>query len=257
MERLIETRRIIAVAAASFILMASGCEQEEQTGTDNDSSITEPSLSEQVDASLNRLLAYTNCIGRAAATEDCDQDGVANIADLIPLKDDNADDDGDLVLNRLDKWPLLDDKTMDIDRDGTADYLDTFFGDNYQDADGDGWINGLDPQPYAAPPLTHVLPQPPQSLTNNDLANLLLEQQMRQKFLAQIYGPKPDDDFDGTPNEIDTTPNEYTNDGDGDHEPDFYDPEPHDPTLDSQNDPYDPTNDEYWEDDSDNYWESE
>jgi len=175
-----------------------------------------------------------------AGDQDCD--GVVDAADVLPGLPDNGDFDGDGVTNRLDKWPLLDDDTQDIDGDRIADYLDTFVGNNVGDDDGDGIINGLDPAPLTTTPV-----QPPADISESDLTDLLLEQQMRQAALQDLAEFDQDGDLDGISDGTDITPDWYTNDGDGDGEVDFHDPEPNDEFVDSSNDPWDPSTDAYWE----------
>ncbi|MFH5822307.1 hypothetical protein [Georgenia sp. AZ-5] len=196
---------------------------------------------------MSEMIRVGQCCNQALPTEDCDGDGVRNSADLRPYEADNADSDGDTVINAQDKHPGSDDTTFDLDGDGIADHLDTFLGDNNLDADGDGLLNGVDMQPYSAPPAGNATPQPPSTCNNEQLIQELLREQMRRKFYREpIF--ELDADLDGIPDDKDRAPDLYTNDRDGDHEPDFYDPEPGDPYTDSRNDPFDSRNDEYWED---------
>lgn len=191
-------------------------------GCSDDSTATTSSQSGQPGTTSGLL----DCYARFATGEDCD---------------------GDTVANQFDRYPAADDRTFDVDGDSIADYLDTFFGDNYADADGDGLVNGLDAQPYAAPP-SGVAVQPPSTMSPGELSRQLLLAQIGRKYTAELVGPRPDRDYDGIPDDIDLTPTDFTNDRDGDGDQDFYDPKPSDPYVDSRNDPYDPRNDEYWED---------
>jgi hypothetical protein len=225
-------------------LALAGCAESPSSGGGTNSG----SGGGSVETSANPLLEYANCLIRDATFEDCDNDGVINANDILTGIDDDADNDGDLVLNNMDRYPGFDDKTIDIDSDGTPDYLDTYFGDNFGDVDGDGWSNGIDPQPYVAPPSHVPVATPPPTVTTEYLNQSLLEVQMRRKY-TEDYLNRPDRDFDGIPDDIDTRPTQFTNDRDGDGDPDFYDPEPGNAYVDSRNDIYDPRNDEYWEDD--------
>lgn len=235
-------RRPAAALASCMALVAltAGCGGEEgSSATGNpDSAISD---------AAQKGIEEIKCYGRNDPFEDCDQDGVANAADVIPGRDDMADDDSDTVINKYDRYPAFDDREFDSDKDGTPDYLDTFFGNNYDDTDGDGLINGFDAQPYAAPP-SQAAVMPPAGISHEQLTNSLLLQQMGRKFSAEVVGAKPDADYDGIPDDVDATRTEFTNDRDGDGDPDYYDPEPGDAYTDSYNDPYDPRNDEYWED---------
>ncbi|CAM3224363.1 hypothetical protein NODU109028_04750 [Nocardioides dubius] len=199
----------IAVAVAAAALV--GCAEEDSA----------PAASGR--PSTGGLL---DCYARFAPAEDCD---------------------ADTVVNQFDRYPAADDRSFDFDGDGIADFLDTFYGDNDADADGDGLVNGFDAQPYAAPP-GGVAVQPPATISRDQLSRQLLLDQLGRKFTAELVGPEPDRDYDGIPDDVDTTPTQFTNDRDGDGDQDFYDPEPGDPYVDSRNDPYDPRNDEYWED---------
>lgn len=212
-------------------------------GQDDSAAPPPSSVSDAIDAGQRAVACYATFDG----LQDCDGDGVANAADVVPGRADLGDDDGDSVANKFDRYPSMDDRTFDIDRDGTADYRDTFFGDNRGDVDRDGLLNGYDLQPYAAPPGGSAVTPPP-AVTEAQLVDDMLLAQMGRKYSAELLGPKPDRDFDGIPDDSDTSPTQFTNDRDADGDPDYYDPEPGDPYLDSRNDPYDPRNDEYWED---------
>ncbi|WP_353952448.1 hypothetical protein V6K52_03115 [Knoellia sp. S7-12] len=206
-----------------------------------------PQGSSVISQAASDAIKRIQCHARNMAQEDCDQDGVRNSDDAIPGRDDLADDDRDSIQNRFDRSPLLNDLALDSDRDGIPDYRDTYFGNNNEDADGDRLINGFDPQPYAAPPgNTAVIP--PTGISQAQLTESLLRQQMGRKYNAELLGGKPDADLDGIPDDIDSTRTEFTNDRDGDGDFDYYDPKPGDFSLNSRNDPYDPRNDEYWED---------
>lgn len=227
---------LLAVLAA---VVMTGC----STLTNTPSSESGP-----IESALDESLAELDCFVRATPLEDCDGDGVSNLADIVPFRDDQGDDDGDLVLNRDDRWPNENDQLKDTDADGVADYLDTFFGDNYGDVDGDGWANSIDPQPYISPPLLDAVAPPQTGMTQAELELLLIQEQNRRKFISDVYGPSSDGDYDGIPDDADFSPTPFTNDRDGDGDPDFYDPRPGDYYTDSSNDPYDPRNDEYWVD---------
>lgn len=186
------------------------------------------------------------CIVEDDPLADCDGDGIWNVADVVPTRDDMADDDRDGVINKRDRWEGVDDTTLDTDGDGTADWLDTFFGDNYGDEDRDGLPNGIDAQPYSAPP-TGVATQPSTSYSYDDVTNSLLDLQSRRTYL-EVYSPSADRDHDGWTDNVDTTPTGSTNDYDNDGTADWYDPYPTDSFINAYNDPWDPSNDEYWED---------
>ncbi|MDB5162565.1 MAG: hypothetical protein JWO54_555 [Candidatus Saccharibacteria bacterium] len=229
-------KHIRSIAGMSFIigLTLTGCSSE----------AAPPG---PIKTAIDQAQADLDCVIANDPLADCDRDNVANLADVVPWRDDYADDDGDVVANRLDRWPGHDDKVIDLDGDTIPDYLDTFFGNNYIDTDNDGLINGFDPQPYVMPPSGYA-ELPPATLTPEQLSESLLKVQMSRKLIQEIYGPKQDTDYDGIPDSSDTNPTGYTNDRDNDGDPDFYDPKPNDYYTDSKNNPYDPRNDEYWED---------
>lgn len=239
-EQIERKRRALTIGLTTVIglVALTGCSDEEPSPP------PEGPVSTYIDEATERL----NCILEGDPNADCDADGYINSVDLAPGRDDAGDDDGDYVSNAWDRWPGLNDTTMDSDSDGTPDYLDSFFGDNYGDIDADGWMNFIDPQPYAAPTQPILPPSQATTLTNEELAEQLMELQIKRKMYQEIYGPDEDRDYDGWPDDTDPTPTEYTNDRDGDGDSDYYDPEPGNGFIDSKNDPYDPRNDEYWED---------
>ncbi len=245
--------RVLRTTALSFALVAglASCTSDTNETSVNNGGDTfyvppvdtgESSVSSLLEESKTRM----DCYVRSSGFEDCDQDGTINSDDVLPTRIDTADDDGDGIANNRDRWHGWDDKTVDSDGDGIADYLDTFFGNNFDDADGDGVSNDIDVQPYAAPPAGTPAPQPPSNSNNEELKRVILKDQMKRKYTKDLLD-NPDTDYDGIPDDIDTSRTEFTNDRDGDGDYDFYDPEPRDYFVDSRNDPYDPRNNEYWE----------
>ncbi len=178
MELSTRVKGMLSAAGISFLALTAGC-------TNNDGGSPEPqgggrdseAADDPIDSAYDEALESIRCTARQNPLEDCDRDGVSNAADVRPGVDDLADDDGDSIANRRDKYPGLDDRRFAIDQDGLADYLDTFFGNNFADADGDGWIISLDLQPYAAPPLGMSAPVPPPNLTTESLTDSLLDYQ--------------------------------------------------------------------------------
>ena len=150
-----------------------------------------------------------------------------------------GDVDGDGVSNWLDKYDGLNDHKFDVDHDGIIDAYDTFYGNNNGDADGDGRANGLDLQPYAAPPRGQTQTPIPSTVTKKELTDAIL----RQQIARQAWRDMPDGIIDSD----DPNSDPMRTDRDGDHEYDYWDPEPTNGYIDSRNDPYDPRNDEYWE----------
>jgi hypothetical protein len=244
MSEFLTARKVLSAAALALVL--AGC-----TESGNGSGDSAPPFSgdyapaQPTTDTIESVTTRINCYLEGNPLADCDKDGVSNLKDVVWSRDDLADDDRDGVLNNRDRYHFLDDKRIDIDSDTIPDYLDTFFGPNYTDIDGDGWANYIDAQPYTAPPANRVVARPP-GMTNQQLSEYILNMQMQRKFTLDTVD-KPDTDYDGIPDERDPTRTEYTNDRDGDGDNDFYDPEANDPHRNSRNDPYDPRNDEYWD----------
>ena len=249
MGELLQIRKLLSAAAVSLVLVA--CTPDESSESGNGGYIpSETTEAPDLEEVLTEFEKKIQCYANYSEFTDCDFDGVSNFRDVIPGKDDLADDDRDGVLNNRDRYHLIDDKSIDSDADRTPDYLDTFHGDNYGDLDNDGWQNAIDPQPYVAPPANLPAPPlPPKTVTLDNLINANLARQMRRMYdldQPEKYVREKDSDGDRITDDEDLRPTEWTNDRDGDHDPDWFDPEPSNGHIDSKNDPYDPRNNEYW-----------
>lgn len=213
------------VVVASALAIGCGDDDDSSDGYTPGSAIQQKQ--EEVSAQLQQQTALFTCSLRAVPDADCD---------------------GDTVINVYDRWIGGDDNTLDSDGDGYADWNDTFFGNNNGDLDADGLPNGYDPQPYAAPPSGMAVVPSSDAEYKDAYATLLAIQTERIQLTTDwIVDADGDADDDGTVNAEDSTPTPYDNDFDGDNDPDAFDPEPSNDYIDSHNDSYDPSNEEYWE----------
>lgn len=209
------------VASALAMVGLSGCGDDDDTSTRTNTTFCAKSIDHDCDGIYDSQDA------------DKDGDGVDNTGDY--------DVDGDGVSNPLDKWDGFDDQKFDMDKDGIIDAYDTFYGDNSGNEDGDNWVNGFDPQPYTAPPAGQFQTPIPSTVSEEDLTNAILNQQITRNILRDMP--------DGIPDVDDPLSDPKSIDRDGDGQYDYYDPEPRDGNVGSWNDPWDPRNDEYWEKD--------
>lgn len=232
------------MSATALAFLASSCQSSQ-----------EPTAEDEVQAAFDRILC------QAVSSYDADCDGVHDDFDQVPDRPDYGDDDGDLVFNSLDKYPGFDDMQFDSDGDGIKDFLDNYHGNNYADDDSDGIPNAIDSLPITPLPIG----QAPQAQDTRALGEQIVLDSMRRDMMRDLINRDSDTDVDGIPDSVDTTPDQYTNDRDGDGSPDFYDPDPgnpweseyynpYNPSQDEYyDDPYDPTSDAYYDDDS-NGW---